>query len=36
MGHEAEANLHLWSSWTDLHMAGTAYDVEGFSPVEDS
>jgi SAM-dependent methyltransferase len=27
---ETAANLHLWDGWTDLHMAGTDYDVEGF------
>jgi len=27
---ETAANLKLWDGWTDLHMSGTDYDVEGF------
>jgi SAM-dependent methyltransferase len=27
---EVAANLRLWDGWTDLHMSGTDYDVEGF------
>jgi len=27
---EVAANLALWDGWSDLHMAGTDYDVEGF------
>lgn len=30
MRDELAANLKLWNSWTDLHMTGTDYDVEGF------
>lgn len=30
MGKETAANLDLWEGWTDLHMAGSHYDVEGF------
>lgn len=30
MREEVTANLELWDGWTDLHMAGTFYDVEGF------
>lgn len=30
MLEEVAANLRLWDSWTDLHMSGTDYDVEGF------
>lgn len=30
MLEEVAANLRLWEGWTDLHMAGTDYDVEGF------
>lgn len=30
MSDETAANLHLWESWADLHMAGSHYDVEGF------
>ena len=27
---EVAANLRLWDGWTDLHMTGTEYDVDGF------
>lgn len=30
MGEEVAANLRLWDGWTDIHMAGPFYDVEGF------
>jgi SAM-dependent methyltransferase len=30
MREEVAANLRLWDGWTDLHMTGTFYDVEGF------
>lgn len=30
MHEELAANLRLWDGWTDLHMSGTDYDVEGF------
>ena len=30
MREEVAANLKLWDGWTDLHMTGTFYDVEGF------
>ncbi len=30
MTDETAANLRLWESWTDIHMAGSFYDVEGF------
>lgn len=30
MRDELAANLHLWENWTDLHMKGSEYDVEGF------
>lgn len=30
MREEVEANLRLWDGWTDLHMSGEFYDVEGF------
>ena len=30
---EVAANLRLWDGWTDLHMSGTDYDVEGFVAV---
>lgn len=30
MRDEVAANLRLWDGWTDIHMAGEFYDVEGF------
>jgi SAM-dependent methyltransferase len=30
MNDESAANLSLWEGWTDVHMAGSHYDVEGF------
>ena len=30
MSEEVAANLRLWDGWTDLHMSGSYYDVEGF------
>lgn len=30
MRKEVAANLELWNGWTDLHMSGTDYDVDGF------
>lgn len=30
MREEVAANLRLWDGWTDLHMSGEFYDVEGF------
>jgi len=30
MREEVAANLRLWDGWSDLHMSGTDYDVEGF------
>lgn len=29
MSDETAANLRLWEGWTDIHMAGAFYDVEG-------
>jgi len=36
MRHETAANLNLWNGWTDLHMSGTDYDVDGFVADPDS
>jgi SAM-dependent methyltransferase len=33
---EIAANLRLWDGWTDLHMSGTDYDVDGFVADPDS
>ena len=30
MEKERAANLELWDGWSELHMTGTDYDVEGF------
>ncbi|NTU72048.1 MAG: class I SAM-dependent methyltransferase [Coriobacteriia bacterium] len=30
MQEEIAANLRLWDGWSDLHMSGTDYDVDGF------
>lgn len=30
MHDEVAANLELWEGWTDIHLAGSYYDVEGF------
>lgn len=30
MSNEAAANFALWEGWTDVHMAGSDYDVAGF------
>jgi SAM-dependent methyltransferase len=30
MREEVAANLRLWDGWTDIHMSGTYYDVDGF------
>lgn len=30
MNDVTAANLHLWESWSEMHMSGTEYDVEGF------
>lgn len=30
MRDEVAANLKLWDGWTDIHMTGEFYDVEGF------
>ena len=30
MRDEIAANLHLWENWSEMHMNGTDYDVEGF------
>lgn len=30
MREEVAANLSLWDGWTDIHMSGSFYDVEGF------
>jgi len=30
MRDEMLANLELWNGWTDIHVAGSFYDIEGF------
>jgi len=30
MTDEIAANLHLWENWSEMHMSGTEYDIDGF------